>query len=107
MTTTMLFVQEQHASSFGVFSDVLLPVSLLFLVVLWGCRLNAATADAADGREDRAALLVYGVGLIVVSGAACVYVAVRMTIVRPGPGRPAAEVSVIVRRSLARANPLK
>jgi len=87
-----------------VFSDVLLPVSLLFLVVLSGYRLNAVTADAEDGREDRAALLVYGVGLIVVSGAACVYVAVRTAVVRPR--RPAAEVSsVIVPSGLAANRP--
>jgi len=73
-------------------------VSLLFFVVVWGYQLNAMTVDTSESggggggsAENRAMLLVYGIGLIVISGTACVYVAMRMTAVRPK--RAAAEVS--------------
>lgn len=40
------------------------------------------TADSESG-ENHTMLLVYGIGLIVISGTACVYIAIRMTAMRP------------------------
>ncbi|XP_015368928.1 PREDICTED: uncharacterized protein LOC107165277 isoform X2 [Diuraphis noxia] len=68
--------------SFSILSDVCLPVSLLFLVVVWGYQLNAMTIDTDSG-DNHTMLLVYGIGLIVVSGTACVYIAIRMAVMRP------------------------
>ncbi|KAL4097157.1 hypothetical protein QTP88_021976 [Uroleucon formosanum] len=68
--------------SFSILSDVCLPVSLLILVVVWGYQLNAMTIDT-DSEDNHTMLLVYGIGLIVVSGTACVYIAIRMAVIRP------------------------
>ncbi|XP_022174510.1 uncharacterized protein LOC111036694 isoform X1 [Myzus persicae] len=68
--------------SFSILSDVCLPVSLLILVVVWGYQLNAMTIDTDSG-DNHTMLLVYGIGLIVVSGTACVYIAIRMAVMRP------------------------
>lgn len=72
----------QNEISFSILSDVCLPVSLLFLVVVWGYQLNAMTIDTDSG-DNHTMLLVYGIGLIVVSGTACVYIAIRMAVMRP------------------------
>ncbi|KAE9541747.1 hypothetical protein AGLY_003738 [Aphis glycines] len=68
--------------SFSILSDVCLPVSLLILVIVWSYQLNAMTIDTDSG-DNRMMLLVCGVGLIVVSGTACVYIAIRMSVMRP------------------------
>ncbi|KAF0764052.1 Uncharacterized protein FWK35_00021288, partial [Aphis craccivora] len=68
--------------SFSILSDVCLPVSLLILVIVWSYQLNAMTIDTNSG-DNRMMLLVCGVGLIVVSGTACVYIAIRMSVMRP------------------------
>ncbi|VVC38276.1 Hypothetical protein CINCED_3A004030 [Cinara cedri] len=73
---------EKEQISFSIVSDVCLPVSLLVLIVIWGYQLNAMTIDTESG-ENRTMLLVYGIGLIVVSGTACVYIAIRMAVMRP------------------------
>jgi len=83
----MKFIHEviflmQNEISFSILSDVCLPVSLLFLVVVWGYQLNAMTIDTDSG-DNHTMLLVYGIGLIVVSGTACVYIAIRMAVMRP------------------------
>lgn len=72
----------QDQISFSILSDVCLPVSLLILVVVWSYQLNAMTIDTDSG-DNRMMLLVCGVGLIVVSGTACVYIAIRMSVMRP------------------------
>lgn len=72
----------QDQISFSILSDVCLPVSLLILVILWSYQLNAMTIDTNSG-DNRMMLLVCGVGLIVVSGTACVYIVIRMSVMRP------------------------
>ncbi|XP_025204182.1 uncharacterized protein LOC112601001 [Melanaphis sacchari] len=77
--------------SFSILSDVCLPVSLLILVVIWGYQLNAMTIDADNG-DNHTMLLVYGIGIIVVSGTACVYIAIRMSVM----SRPEIEVTTFL-----------
>lgn len=72
----------QEQISFSILSDVCLPVSMLLLIVIWGYQLNAMTVGTDSG-EDRTMLLVYGIGLIVISGSACVYIAIRMSVMKP------------------------
>jgi hypothetical protein len=72
----------QDQISFSILSDVCLPVSLLILVVVWGYQLNAMTIDTDSG-DNHTMLLVCGIGLIVVSGTACVYIAIRTSVMRP------------------------
>lgn len=40
------------------------------------------TTDTESG-DNHTMLLVYGIGLIVISGTACVYIAIRMTAMQP------------------------
>ncbi|XP_025422406.1 uncharacterized protein LOC112692080 [Sipha flava] len=79
---TALSDLEKEQISFNVLSDVCLPVSLLLLIVIWGYQLNAMTVDPDSG-EDHTMLLFYGIGLIVISGSACVYIAIRMSVMKP------------------------
>lgn len=78
----VIFLTQDQNTSFSILSDVCLPVSLLILVVVWGYQLNAMTIDTDSG-DNRTMLLVYGIGLIVASGTACVYIAIRMAVMRP------------------------
>lgn len=70
---------QEQLISFSIFFDVCLPVSLLIIIVIWGYQLNAMT----DSEENHTMLLVYGIGLIVISGTACVYIAIRMAVMQP------------------------
>lgn len=73
----------QEQISFSVLADVCLPVSLLILIVVWGYQLNAMIVDSDSAGDDHLMFLVYGIGLIVISGTACVYIAVRMSAMQP------------------------
>lgn len=75
----LCFIQKQW--SFSVFSDVCLPVLLLVIMVVWGYQLNAIIVDN-DG-DNHLMLLIYGIGLIVVSGTSCAYIIIRMEVIRP------------------------
>ncbi|XP_050544677.1 uncharacterized protein LOC126907440 [Daktulosphaira vitifoliae] len=67
-------VIENDKLSFNLLTDVCIPISLLLVIVIWGYKMDAMGVDA-----DGTLVLVYGIVLIVATGATCGYIALRMT----------------------------
>ncbi|XP_050421049.1 uncharacterized protein LOC126833646 [Adelges cooleyi] len=70
--------KDNNNIPFSLLTDICVPVSLLLIIVLLGYEMDSMGTDA-----DSTLVLVYGIVLIVATGGACGYVALRMSATQP------------------------